>query len=68
MYLSPKIRKRFFDVPGHPVISNCGTPTEQVSEFLDHHLQPVMKSGKSYVKDTGDFIEKIRNLGKIPKD
>ena len=42
--------------------------TEKVSEFLDHHLQPVMKSGKSYVKDTGDFIEKIRNLGKIPKD
>ena len=50
------------------VVTNCGTPTEKVSEFLDHHLQPVMKSGKSYVKDTGDFIEKIRNLGKIPKD
>ena len=68
MYLLPKIHKRLFDVPGRPVISNCGTPTEKVSEFLDHHLQPVMKSGKSYVKNTGDFIEKIRNLGKIPKD
>ena len=68
MYLLPKIHKRLFDVPGRPVIANCGTPTEKVSEFLDHHLQPVMKSGKSYVKDTGDFIEKIRNLGKIPKD
>ena len=68
MYLLPKIHKRLSDVTGRPVISNCGTPTEKVSEFLDHHLQPVMKSGKSYVKDTGDFIEKIRNLGKIPKD
>ena len=58
MYLLPKIHERLFDVPGRPVISNCGTPTEKVSEFLDHHLQPVMKSGKSYVKDTGDFIEK----------
>ena len=27
-----------------------------------------MKSGKSYVKDTGDFLEKIKNLGKIPED
>ena len=27
-----------------------------------------MKSGKSYVKDTGDFIDKIKSLGKIPKD
>ena len=27
-----------------------------------------MKSGKSYVKDTGDFLEKIQSLGKIPAD
>ena len=58
MYLLPKIHKRLFDVPGRPVISNCGTPTEKVSEFLDHHLQPVMKEGRSYVKDTQDFLEK----------
>ena len=27
-----------------------------------------MKSGKSYLKDTGDFLEKIKNLGRIPED
>ena len=27
-----------------------------------------MKSGKTYVKDTGDFLEKIKSLGRIPKD
>ena len=68
MYLLPTIHKRLYNVPGRPVISNCGTPTEKVSEFLDHHLQPVMKSGKSYVKDTGDFLEKIKSLGRIPED
>ena len=30
LYLLPKIHKRLFDVPGRPVISNCGTPTEKV--------------------------------------
>ena len=55
-------------MPGCPVISNCGTPNEKVSEFLDHHLQLVMKSGKSYVKDTGDFLENIKNLGRILED
>ena len=55
MYLLPKIHKRLY--PEHPVILNCGTTTEKVSEFFDHHLQPVMKSGKSYVKGTGDFFE-----------
>ena len=39
-----------------------------MSEFLDHHLQPVMKGGKSYVKDTNHFLEKLRKLGKVPPD
>ena len=46
IYLLPKIHKRLNDVPGLPVISNCGTPTEKLSEVLDHHLQPIMKVGK----------------------
>ena len=68
MYLLPKIRKRLDNVPGRPVISNCGTPTEKASEFLDHHLQPIMKSRVSYIKDTNDFLFKLKNLGKIPEN
>ena len=68
MYLLPKIHKRTFNVPGRPVISNCGTPTEKVSEFLDFHLKPVMMAGKSYVKDTGHFLEKLKGLGRIPQN
>ena len=68
MYLLPKIHKRLYNVPGRPVISNCGTPTEKMSEFLDHHLQPVMKGGRSYVKDTNHFIEKLKELGKVPSN
>ena len=66
IYLLPKIHKRLFDVPGRPVISNCGTPTEKCSEFLDHHLIKVMQKGWSYIKDSGDFIKKINNLDLIP--
>ena len=40
LYLLPKIQKRLFDVPGRPVISNCGgTPTEKCSEFLDTRMK-----------------------------
>ena len=28
------------DVVGRPVISNCGSATEHISEFLDFHLNP----------------------------
>ena len=31
LYLLPKLHKRFHDVPGRLVISNCGTPREKCS-------------------------------------
>ena len=65
MYLLPKINKRLYDVPGRPVISNCGTSTENVS---DDHLKPVMQEGKPYIKDTGDFLNKIKNINAIPEN
>ena len=68
MYLLPKIHKRLENVPGRPVISSCGTLTEKVSEFLDHHLKLVMQSGRSYIKDTEDFLKKIKNLGSLPEN
>ena len=66
LYLLPKIHKRLENVPGRPVNSNCGTPTEKVSEFLDSKLKPVMRSSRSCIKDSGDFIKKIKNIGTIP--
>ena len=51
------------------MIGDCGTPTEKVekvSEFLDRHLQPIMKKSLSYVKDSDDFINKIRRISTIP--
>ena len=58
LYLLPKIHKRLSNVPGRPVISNCGTPTEKVSEFLDHHLKPIMQNLLSYIRDSQHFLEK----------
>ena len=36
-YLLPKIHKRLVNVPVN-VVSNCGTPTERISEFVDFYL------------------------------
>ena len=57
-YFLTKIHKSLANVPGRAVISNYGTPTEKVSEYLDFPLKPVMQHGWSYIKDTGDFLKK----------
>ena len=66
LYLLPKIHKRLSNVAGRPVISNCGAPTEKVSEFLDSHMQPILRKGWSYIKDSQGYINKSLKLGKIP--
>ena len=62
------MHKRLSDIPGRPVISNCGTPTEKVSEFLDFQLKLEIQSSDSYIKDRGDFIRKIKDIHYIPSD
>ena len=54
-YLLPKIYKQLNNVPGRPVVSNCGYYMENISAFLDFHLQPLAQPVKSYIKDTNDF-------------
>ena len=66
MDLLPKIHKRLSNVPGRPVISNCGTPTEKALEFLDNQLKEVMQNGWSYIKDSNNFIKKIKHKKNIP--
>ena len=50
------------------MISNCGITTDKVSKILDHHLKPVMQKGESYIKDTGDSLNKIKNMNTVPEN
>ena len=50
IYLLPKIHKRLYDVPLRPVISNCGFYTENISLFLEFHIQPLAQKAKSFIK------------------
>ena len=68
LYFVSKIHKRLSDIPGRPVISNCGPPTEKVSQYLDYIFKPISQDNWSYIKDPGDFLKKTKYIGKIPKD
>ena len=62
-YLLPKIHMRLEKLPGRPVTSNCGTATERISEFLDFYIQPLVDLVPSIIKDTNDFLLKLKELG-----
>ena len=64
-YLLPKIHKP--GCPGRPVVSGCSTPTEKISEFVDHTLRPLVPEMDSYIKDTNDFLRKLNGIGSLPE-
>ena len=67
-YFLSKIHKRLENVPGRPVISNSGFYTENISAFLDFHLQTLTREFESYIKDTNDFFKKLRSLTDLPSN
>ena len=44
---------------GRPIISGFDGPTERISSFLDHILQPVDKAQKSYLKGTTCTVHQL---------
>jgi hypothetical protein len=63
-YMLPKIHKE--GIPGRPIISASSGPTDQISRFVDTYIKPLVPLIPSYVKDTPDFIRKLRNVESIP--
>ena len=65
-YLLPKVHKK--GVPGRPLVSACGSATEGMSEIVDFFLHPYIPTIPSSIKDTDDFIRRIRNIIHLPSD
>lgn len=66
-YLLPKIHKDADKWPqpgkmpeGRPIVSDTGSESYAVSKFVDYHLKPISKLHPSYIRDTYDFISKVR--------
>ena len=65
-YLLPKMHKGLSDVVDRSVISNCGTATEHVSEYLDFHLNLLVSWTRSFIKETSHFLSLLGKLGEVP--
>ena len=62
----PKIHKK--GTPGRPICSTVCHPTCQISKWVDKDTQKYAQQADSYIKDTTDFILKLKELPELPKD
>ena len=65
-YILPRIHKA--GSPGRPIVSSCEAPTENISKFVDYHLGPLVSKIPSYIKDTTDFLLKLREISNLPPE
>lgn len=68
-YLLPKIHKspESWTIPhvlpkGRPIVSDCGSESYRITEFIDFFINPLSQKHPSYVKDTYSFVEEITKM------
>ncbi len=62
-YTIPKIHKQHH--PGCPIISANECPTEKISRYVDHFLNPLAKQVPTYIKDTTHLLDILRKLNHV---
>ena len=65
-YGLPKIHKN--NMPMHPIVSACGTATYNTAKLITKILQNYCGKTSSCIKDSTDFIKKIKHLSIKPEE
>lgn len=66
-YLLPKIHKPKEKWPnpkmpeGRPIVSDTNSESSRVAEYIDHYINPLSTTNFSYIKNSFEFIKKVRN-------
>ena len=66
-YLLPKIHKAIEKwphpkmPPGRPIVSDIDSESYRVSELIEHYINPLSDKHPSYIKNSYEFVNTIRN-------
>ena len=59
-YLLPKIHKP--GNPGRSIVSSNNSPTENISQYVDHFLRPLVRQQPGILRDTSDFLNRLETF------
>lgn len=60
IYYLPKIHKDSSNPPGRPIVSGIESLTSRLGEYIDLHLQPLVRKTQAYLKDTKHTLQLLR--------
>jgi len=64
---NPKLHKK--NAPMRTIVNGMNTPTERLAELAEYELNEFVTSSPSYLRDTTDFINKLKDIPTpIPED
>ncbi|CAJ0933919.1 unnamed protein product [Ranitomeya imitator] len=66
-YALPKVHKSLVEPPGRPIVSGIGSIFERPCIYVDHFLQPLVTSLKSYTRDSTHLLQLIEDCV-VPED
>ena len=65
-YGLPKIHKPL--CPLRPIVSGCDSPTDNLSKYITHFIQPLATNLPSYIQDTKHFLNIINDIPPLPEN
>ena len=65
-YTVPKIHKN--NNPGQPIVNSIGSITEKILAYVDENIKHLSKLVPSYIKDTGHFLNSIKDIDTDEED
>jgi len=68
-YGLPKIHKLYQHFPPlRPIVSQIKSSTYNVSRYIDSFLKYQAQKCESYIRDTKDFLNKLKSIDKLPEN
>lgn len=62
IYILSKIHKDSINPLGRPIVSGMESVTTSLAQYLDKCITPLLINTKSFIRDTTDFLDKIKRI------